>query len=347
MLNPSKYGFGLALQSAKGEAAAVPTYFLRCLEGSDIRVTPEPVTELIGEGTRMVEGISFIAGADVGGSLIILAQDEVLPVLNYLCLGEHKDLPVVSGAYPHVATVNLDEGVQYCTVFKQADKLYEVYPDVKVDTFRFETEQEGRGQLLRYTLGVVGIGLPKTYSKTPFEWPEAESKKNLFMWHFGASRWQVDDVDVAGISQWFLEGDNNLTVVPGELRTGYALAEGHVEIVCSARLVVEDLKRYNKYMYGVEAPEAGTPMTLDEIPTGAFKAKLVRPTGTNPERSYEVVIPKLEYAVGDAPTIVPDPTGAPVFQTLGGRVVKPDSGDHIKVTVVNGVEKYDFSENGS
>lgn len=339
MINPSIFDFQIALQAEKGTGADAPSHYLYCLSGSDVKADPEVVTVAIGEASRVSDGISFIAGAPVAGNLVIVAQDDMLPLVQLLCLGD-LDTSGTGDPYAHAGTINQTGGVPYFTLFKHVDDLYEKFIDCKVNTFRFETSAEGEGQLLKVTLGIVGIGLP-TYEE---EWASpatAEDKDKIFLWHYGANSWSVDSTAVAGISEFILEGNNNLATVPGEDKTGYALAEQKGDITCSTRLVVEDLERYLTYMYGSSSPSASTEMTLDSIPTGQFSCKLERVAASpGPERSFAVSIPELTYAVGEPPAITPDPSGAPIYQTLGGLVTGDDP--KITITTKNGTDTYEL-----
>lgn len=339
LLLPSAYDFQIALQEEKGIPASAPTHFLKCLDGSDIKADPEPVTIKTGEGKRMNDGISYIAGAPVAGSLIIVCQDDMLPLTTYLAGGT---LETSGGAdpYTHTGKVNQTGGVPYATVFKHVGPLYEIFPDCKVNTWRYETASDGENQILKLTLGVVGIGLPTKESAWAVP-AVAEDSDHIFLWHKGAGAWVIDGDTVAGISQWILEGNNNLETVPGETKTGYDLAEGECDVTCISRLVVEDLARYYSYMYGSETPADGTPLNLDAIPVGSFAGKLTRVgAAPGPERSFAVSIPELTYAVGEPPAITGNTKGTPIYHSLAGRATGADP--KISMVTKNGVASYDL-----
>jgi hypothetical protein len=338
MFQPSAWDFQLALQADRDTPATAPEFFANTLEGSDISVNPEVVTVKTGEGSRCSDGISFIAGAPVGGKLIIVGHDNILPFLTYLSYGSLAKSGV-GDPFSWAGTINQSGGVPFFTGFKHVGDLYEIYPCLKVNTFAFETASDGENQLLKVTLDVVGIGLPSY--ENAWALPAAkEDAGHIFTWSMGASEWKVDGTTVAGISSFALNGNNNLTTVPGELKTGYDLSEGDHESVVTTRLVVEDLERYLQYMYGDSTPTPGAHMDLDTLQTGSFAGKLTRVAASpGPERSFAVAVPDLIYAAGEPPRIQGQ-RGGPLYHTLGGRA--QGTNPKITVTTKNGVAAYDL-----
>ncbi len=337
-LIPSAYDYQIALQSAKGTPATNPSNFLLCLDGSDISADPEIVTIKTGEGTRMADGISFVAGAPVAGNLICVCQDNMLPLLLIAGMGNM----VVSGGtdpYSHTATVAQSAGVPYITVFKHVSGHYEVFPDCKLNTLRLETSHDGENQIMRATLGIMGIGLPIFRTAEPAIPATAEDKDHIFSWSQAAGTWEIDSETIAGISEFILEINNNLAMVPGETKTGYMLWEQLCEVSATSRLVIEDWARYNNFMYGSDEPTDETELSVDAVPTGSLAVTFTRVAAApGPERSFSVAIPELRYALGDKPKVVGDPKGEPIYQSMGGLAIGTDP--KITCVVKNGVASY-------
>jgi hypothetical protein len=105
---------------------------------------------------------------------------------------------------------------------------------------------------------------------------------------------------------------------------------------------MQDLSHYNKFMYGSDEPDDDTSLSPD-IPTGSFSTKFTRvATAPGPERSVAVATPDLSYAMGEAPKVTGDPTGAPQYVTLAGIAQGTDP--KVSVVVKNGEADYNIEE---
>jgi len=103
----------------------------------------------------------------------------------------------------------------------------------------------------------------------------------------------------------------------GESVVPYDLVEGRGDVTASFTLLIDELRLYNRIVYGVTDPATGTEIT-SLLMSGSFETKF--DMGLTPERSFAIDIPEITYTADDIGEGVSGDTGgeAPAL-TVNGK----------------------------
>lgn len=330
---PNAYDFQVAKQTDKATPATNPAYWLRCLSGSKLKPARNLSTAMDGAGTRANDGVAFVSGVAAGGTLNMMVNEKMLGFWLWAALGTDT----VTGAadpYSHALTINQTGALPYLSVFAHNGPLRELYSAGKVDKLTLSVAGEGDNRLAKVSVDLKFIGAPLFKTGAPAV-PSVSEGDVVYLWDHAKSAWVIDSVACAFISEYILEINNNLAVVPGDDIVGYELVEQLCTVTTTTKTYAADAAKYNKMVYGAASPTDGTGVSTD-IQTGAFATKFTRVAGAT-ERSCAIAIPSVRYSVGD-PDYDPDPTGAPIQSTVAGIAIGTDP--KITCTVKNGVATY-------
>jgi hypothetical protein len=245
-----------AVQSAKGTAAASPTY--KCYLAGGGLVASRSVGLL-----DTLDSSGFPTRADyaaryVTGEITIFARPQPLGVLLYAALGAKA----VTGAGPFTHTFTASATRPWLTFWQQVGNgtLIEQFVDCRIARLVIAS---AAGDLVRVTASIVGQ-VAKWRTANP---GTTVTTTEAFAHRHGSGLLTVDSVVTAGVREITVDIDNGDRVRPGGLGQGWAVVGGadrRGTITTTQRVVNDD--RYAAFHYGSSTPadlavEAVTPST--------------------------------------------------------------------------------------
>lgn len=328
MVSASIAEVALAIQTAKGSAAATSTQRFNVLDGS-----PSPSTEPQAEPdvrTTRIAGAAWIPAAYGQGDVRAVVRPKMIGALLYGALGSKS----VSGAgdpYTHVFT--LGATLPYLTVWRHfGGILNERFVDSRISRLVISSRN---GRTVDTTVGIIA-GSPRY--RTAQETTAALEELQAFVhWH-GSGALLVEGVAVRSIDEW------TLTISPGviveqTLAGPVPRMSGVAQISLTVGYKPADAAFYRRVAYGSASPAndalaTSVPLVLAGSPVGV---QFTLTAATGPTRSLRIAIPQV---VLDLPSLTPNGGGRVAESTLSLTAYAPAAGSPITATLTNGVASY-------
>lgn len=318
---------GIALQSAKGVAAAAPQFWLNMTSGG---MRPTPETEQRSEtGLGRDPGDTYIRVLSASGDPSFLLRPKTAPLLYYCVLGAKA---VTGAADPFTHTITPANDQPWVTVFKElGDSIYERFTDCKFTQANLEFAAGGD---LALSCTVMGLAFKRL---TPAEGAAAAATGV----HDQAVPFRVPGaVYTVGGSEDDTLMSGNFNIEAGQTaRQTNKITYSYLEpsgrsITFGWEGVYKDVARYAQIFYG-------GPAGVDPSET-VFEAALSFQFGPFAGSTAGTKAIKLEMAralfTGGAPD--PDPGGDPLNISPSGAAGRPASGPIATVTIKNDVASY-------
>jgi hypothetical protein len=262
-------------QTAKGTPAS--TAFRRGRKvGGDLNVAREDASEHYSDGQRFNTAADFVNTIVGNGNPTVQAQAGVAGHLAYLMLGQET----VTGAadpYTHVATPNA-AGSFWCTFWKKVGSsvgpLRQKFNDCRIVSLRIEGSSAAK--VVKLTPTFLSLDSGEVYSSDPVA---VEEPGEPFLYTEAEGTFTIDGVVHRGHSSFAVVLNDNIQPWYGDSVVPFDVAYGLGNIVVENLTLAVDqqgLDRYNRQIYGVTNPPAGT-KPLHTIPAlGSYSFDLVR-----------------------------------------------------------------------
>ena len=318
---------GVALQSAKGAAAAAPQYWLN-MTGGGMRPTPE--TETRSEtGLGRDPGDTYIRVLSAAGDPSFLLRPVTAPLLYYCVLGSKA---VTGAADPYTHTITASNDQPWVTVWKElGDSIYEKFSDCKFTQGNLEFTAGGD---LALSTSIMGLGFTRLSSgdgataaaagvhdqAVPFRVPGA-------VYTIGGS---ADNSLMSG----------NFNIEAGQVgRQTNAMTYSYLEpsqrtITFGYEGVYTSVSRYAEVYYGAAAGTTPTETVFEATLSFQFGPFAATSAGT------KAIKLDLQRALFTGATAEADPGGDPLNLSVSGAAGRPASGSIATVTVKNAVASY-------
>lgn len=314
---------GVAKQTAKGAAAANPTFAHGITDGAVLTVEISQDAEEQTSGARASKAVNrtgVMPGMDFTGR----AHPRVVGLYALGALGA----VTTTGAGPYVHTVTLADALPYLSAFgKLGSNTYKVQ-DFKVDSLSFSWSNNEAVEMAVSGMGTI-IDFAATFVPGTDLTIGADAK--YFRASSGTFKLDVDSSTpvTAPIQAGEITIANNLSAVQtsGSISPSDVF-EGRTDVECSFDVVVENLTDWRTIVTGT-----GSGTTATDAPVyGSFEINF-----TNGTDALKLTATKVAFLC-DFPDA--DPAGGPVVLTFAGIAVRPDSGSLITVELTNGVATY-------
>lgn len=311
---------GVAKQTAKGSAAANPTFGFGLLSGSwDPNITQEP--DMITSTNRMVAG-SNRDKAEPEMNVSTRAYDQLIGLLLYAACGAISTTGV--GPYTHVITH--DNDLPYLTLFGEHDGLWVKMQDAKIRSLKIAWVEAG----LLTVEADFGAG---DFVILASAWTATNDQSNRSRFRASGGTFKVDANATTPVTAPISAGEititNNLeAVMLSKQITPDAQFPGVFDVEVALTLKPDDLNEWRK---GVTGTAGGT--TIANTPTtGAFEVffSIDANTDLKIEASEVDFLSKLPDA---------DPQGGKAEVQLVGHCYENAATD-FKATVKNGTATY-------
>ena len=317
---------GFSKQTAKGAAAAQPTFWMGVTDGKPVNWDlTEDVVEVTSEKPVFgeVDRTSVVGGADFTG----LVHPKAIGLLLYGALGA---IATTGSANPwqHIITPALD--LPYLTFFGRAfGSDYLSVADSKIDELELSWDNAGS---LRVAVTMMGLTL--TWGTTPFTPTNDESVGGTPRFRAAGGTFKLDPASGTPIVRNIISGSlrvrNGLDAVPqaGSVQPG-DVAPAVKELEATINLAPDDLLDIRKALTGAAG---GT--TISNVPIfGSFEWFFTIDANTDLKIESSRFQPKPEMP--DA-----DPRGGYLEVGVEGALLQPTSGDAVKATLHNAVTSY-------
>lgn len=316
----------LAIQTAKGSAAAASTFRFPVMAGlpEDVRPTNTANEQ---RSTRMGGEPWSMTPYAAGGSTIAM-RPRAIGALLYGVLGAKA----VSGASdPWTHTLTLGSALPYLTVWRSfAGGLNERFVDARLSKLAIESRA---GEVVKATFELLS-GSPRY--RTAQETTATLETTQHFEHVHGAAALLLENVAYRSIDEWSLSIDSGLAIEE-TLAGPQAKLNGPAQILVTARVRPADAALWRRAVYGSASPAndaaaVSTPLELAGSPAGV---RFTLTAATGPERSLRIDVPRV---VLEPMPMQPDAQGGAVRNTLQMRAYPTTT--PITATLKNGVSAY-------
>lgn len=312
---------GVAKQTAKGAAAAQPTFQHGITDGSVLKVDVTQDREEHTSGSRFSPGVNRTE-AIPGAEFTMRAHPKTLGLYLYAALGAIS----TTGAGPYTHTITLGADLPYLSLFgKQNTDLYRI-PDCKIDQLSLSWSGneplEVSLQALGCELDVQGTWTPTTDEALASYWTPVG----------GTFQLDIDGTTLAAapITGGEIQIANNAQpIMLSGVITPDDIAVGAQTIDVSLEMTPANLNDWRTVVTGSTGGTdvSGTPVY------GSFSVAFVNGTDT-----LTIACTRVPFLI-DFPDA--DPAGGALTITAAGLVVQPTAGTTpITATVVNGHTSY-------
>ena len=312
---------GGAKQSAKGSAAADPTYQHGITDGQVMTVEVSQDLEARTSGTRLAPGVN---------------RTGVMPGIDFTCRGHVSSLGLwlfgalgsvattgTSPNYTHAITTGAD--LPYLTAFGSLDSnLYSV-EDVKVDSLEISFSENEAVEIAVSGMGTT-IAFPASITATTDDSVAAYLRPAR-----GTFQVDIDGTTLAAakVTAGSVSINNNLapimlsgTITPGDVFPGQQSIEVSLDVT------PDNLNDWRTILTGSAAGSTVSPAPI----YGSFSIQFTDGTKTLTLAATRVAF-TTEFPSADA-------GGGPVTLSLAGLVVLPASGAPLTATLTNGIASY-------
>lgn len=314
---------GIAKQSAKGTAAANPTFAHGLTDGAVLTVDVAQDAEERTSGVRANPGINrtgVMPGMDFTGR----AHPKSVGLYAYAAMGGLA----TTGAGPYTHVITLADSLPYLSGFGKLNSSIFKVQDFKVDSLGFSFNENEPVEMAVSGMGTV-IDFAATFTPTTDETIGTESA--YYIASAGTFKLDVDSATAvtAKIQSGEISISNNLEAImlSGSVSPSDVF-EGRQDVECSFDLVIDNLDEWRTIITGTAG---GTSVSATPI-FGSFE--VVFTSGT---ASLKLAATQVAF-ITDFPDA--DPAGGPVVLSLSGVVVRPASGSPLTITAINGTTSY-------
>lgn len=326
------YGLWIAKQTKRGEAAAAAIKRLRQVAGN-VKTDRSDGRERYGNDDRFGDAQYFVDTIIGSGDPGVQAQPGTLAYLFYLFAGQE----VVTGAadpWTHEATPSA-AGSLWATVWKKVGVSPDIVREKSADCKIGQLVIEGStGQkVVRVTPTILSMDPGEVIAGDPVKGFDDE---DAFIYTEGESAFEVNAEVIRAQSQFNITLNEALDPVYTDSPVPLDVAAGEPDATITLTLALnsESLKIYNREIYGVAEPVAGT-KPLKQLPaTGAYKFKLTK----SEKRSFEFSMAGVKWTPDVA--VEPNPAGGLTEVSLAGSIKRVAGQPPWKALVRNGDAAY-------
>jgi Phage tail tube protein len=328
---------GVALQSAQGVVVAAPQHRVPLVGGA---VMGRKDTADVAETTAArVISDSFVTQVRGDGAPAFWVRDNAIGLFLYAAMGTKA---VAGAGDPFTHTFTLASLLPYLTMWQRVGPVaaggrYEKFVDCKVTQLVLASAAGGR---LDCTATIVGI-TPRF--RLAADVAVAMESGPGYVHGHGVGALKVEGAALSTIEDITVTINNGGGLQQGDSITGYAIAEGLLDISIATTELVEDFALYNRFMYGTAAPaDLAVPVaTILEgggAPAGIdFKWTRIG-AAPGPERSLEILAPRVQIQPAPAE---PNTSGDPLKRNVTYKAVQPAGGvSAISAILKNGLASY-------
>lgn len=311
---------GVAKQTAKGAAAANPTFLFGISDGPTIKTDTKQERSKLTSGTRAAPGVdrtSFEPGMDYKQRAHVAS----LPLLLYAALGGKA----TTGAGPYTHVLTPAAVLPYLTFFGTLDGLNTSVADCRIDELTLSFDGPGPVEVAVAANGTT-IGFPATITPTT-----DETRAPYFAAAGGT--FKLDVASGTPVAAAVKSGELKLknSVDPIQLASSISpndVMPGALEIDVSMTVVPEDFGLWRTITTG----SAGGTTIRESVLYGSMEWDF-----TNGTNTFVLACPRVAFV-----TEVPDSDagGGAAEADLSGIVVLPLSGAQITATCVNTTASY-------
>jgi hypothetical protein len=312
---------GLAKQTAKGAAAANPTYGLGVRGGSTLRVEIDQENDGITFASRVSSDDNrngIVAGAAI--------QTRLWPRSSGLLLYGALGGISTTGAGPYTHTITPAASLPYLTTFAQLDTEYHKVADCKVNSLTIAWSERSPVEVEYDLMGITATLYTSSWTAT-----NDENGQVRFIPPGGT--FQVDAVSGTPATAKVVGGritiNNNLVPIPlsaSVLPDDIFEAEAALEV--ELRLMPDNTTEWRKLLTGA----GGGTTPTGSVVYGSFSEKFT----IDASNDLTLVGTRVAF-LADYPEA--DPAGGPAELTLTGRIKKP-AGAALTATLINAVATY-------
>lgn len=310
---------GVAKQTAKGSAAADPTFAHGVTDGTVLSVD---ITQDADERTSGSLGFSDVVrtAAIPGAAFTGRAHPKTTGLYLYGALGAKS----VTGAGPYTHVFTPADTLPYLTLFGKYDGLITTVEDYKVDTLSVSFSENNPVEL-----AIEGMGTTLTFDS--FTVGTDETAATYFSAASGTFKLDTDSgtAVTARISAGEISIANALSavVLSGDI-TPDDMFNSQREVTCSFDIIPDNLNDWRTIVTGTSSGSSISQTAL----YGSFEIAFTE--GTN---SLTLAATRVAFLC-EFPDA--DPAGGPVTLTLAGTVLKPSGGNQITATLINAQASY-------
>lgn len=311
---------GIAIQSAKGVAAAAPVHVVGLTQGKVYDV------ELEEQDLDTTWDNRVLAGHDrLGGMPVTDATSVVMPESIGTLLRAALGAVLTTGAGPYVHTFTTANTLPYVTLWGRYGSDSARIVDAKVDELEIAWERSGAATVKYKIMGCTfdasiafptpGVGVPETVVDGVLK-------------AFGGT-FTIDSV-TSRVTGGSIKISNSLTPInPCNLAVPEDMFEGNVVIETNLKVIPEDLTSWRKVITGSTSGSAVSPNPL----YGALELGFTGPSTV----TLTAEVPKMRIS-----TSMPDAEagGGPAELSVVGTVVIPSTGSPVEVVLTNSVATY-------
>jgi hypothetical protein len=312
---------GISKQTAKGAAAATPTFGLGIRGGATLRVELDQENDGITFASRVSADdnrLSVVSGAAI--------QTRAWPRSIGLILLGALGGDVVTGSGPYTHTITPGASLPYLTLFSQLDTEYHKVADCKINQLTVGWSERAPVEVEFDMMGITTTLYTSSWTPT-----NDENGQVRFIPPGGV--FQVDTSSASPATAKIAGGritiNNNLVPIPlsvSVLPDDIFEAEAALDI--ELRLIPTDTTEWRKIITGTSGGTTATGTTI----YGSFSEKFTI------DASNDLTISGTRVAfMADYPEA--DPAGGPAELTLTGRIKKP-AGAALTAVLINSVASY-------
>lgn len=313
---------GLAKQSAKGSAAASPTFGVGVTDGTVVTVEVAQEMEERTSATRISEAVNrtgVMPGIDYSTRAFLKTTGLAL----YAALGNKS----VSGAgpYTHIFTSGADD-LPYLTAFGQMGSSIYSVQDTKVDSLGLSFEAGAPVTMAVSGMGTT-LGFPGTFT------PTVDESLGASYFTAVAGTFKLDTDSATAVTANIKSGEISISNALESIMLSGSISPsdifpGRQEITCSFDVVPDDLADWRTLVTGTSSGTTASAAPL----YGSFEIAFTSGTA-----SLTLAATRVAFTT-DFPSA--NAGGGPVTLSLAGIVLKPSSGAALTATLVNGQTTY-------
>lgn len=314
---------GLAKQTAKGAAAASPTYGFGLLDGQVLTVEIDQENEEVTSDKRTSPGANRLKVIP-GSEFSTRAYPKVLGLLLYGSLGSIS----TSGTNPYTHVISPGDDLPYLTLFGRQGAEYPKVPDNKISKLTIGWEEAGPLEV-----GVETIGTDLTLGGAP--WTATNDEKDSGgKFRAAGGTFKLDASSAVPVTAKVKSGDLEIAndieaIILSDSVKPNDVFPSIIEIMMGLTIVPDDFTEWKKIVTGT-----GTGTAITDVPIyGSYEVKFILDANT------DLILAATRVGfTADFPEA--DPAGGPVEQELTGGAFDPAAGATFTATLKNSVVSY-------
>jgi hypothetical protein len=299
---------GIAKQTAKGTAAASPTFKNPFSGGS---IAPTHATDSLEEtDSSRDRGVTYVTETGVEGDPELYVRKSSIGMYLYSALGAVS----TSGTTNYTHTITPATALPYMTMWRNiGDLLWERFEDCMVSSINITADTHGP---LTATLGVMGRKSVRLTSA-----PAGAAVDSATVFNYNNAAVNFAGGATALVANFDLTIDNNASLQSTDDSVPYDVVPGLREVSLGFDMIFEDLTTYNNFHYGGPAGTAQTPNMYTTSATFTFTQSA----------NEEIVFDLPSLAIEEFP-VDPDTGGDPIVVAV--RATAQRSGSPVVTATV-------------